>query len=391
MVRPADPAAPHLLVDARPLTGARNGITRFVEQLITAWPKSPGFRTTLISNRPILSNAHVPESVDCLQDNHPLARLPGTIWMTLRVPTLARRLGATHFLGTQHVLPLWRTAGLHQGVIVHDLVFELFPETMARSNRALTGYFAPRSIRRADHIFCVSNTTRTDLQRHFGPAGALVCYPGRTSMPWGSTSQRSQGKAGAWTIGLLVVGSIEPRKNLARLLKAFLLAADLEPGLTLDLVSGDGWGNVLGEATWERLLLHPRIRIHRQISDEALMALYRQADYLVLPSLYEGFGLPILEAVGNCAIIANDIPVFRELAGLVDGMRLMDLEADVSTIAAGLAALTNNAPLAPADDRGGFSWESSASCMLVALGLLRNDPRTAKERASMSNTLPFIV
>lgn len=378
MVRHVDPAAPHLLVDARPLTGARNGITRFVEQLVAVWPTSPGFRTTLISNRPILSNARLPESVECLQDDHPLARLPGTLWMTLRVPTLARRLGVTHFLGTQHVLPLWRTGGLHQGVIVHDLVFELFPETMTRSNRLLTGYFAPRSIRRADYIFCVSETTRTDLQRHFGAKAdcALVCYPGRTSMPAGFFPTTPAG-TGNGALRLLVVGSMEPRKNVGRLLEAFLLAAELAPGLTLDLVSGDAWGHVLGEDIWVRLREHPRFHIHQRISDESMRALYRQADYLVFPSLYEGFGLPILEAVGHCAVVANDIPVFREIAGLIDGMRLMDLEADAATIAAQFATLNDAGKPAPADDHGAFSWESSVARILAAMNLIPASPRLA--------------
>jgi glycosyltransferase involved in cell wall biosynthesis len=378
MARHPDPAEPHLLIDARPLTGARNGITRFVEQLVAAWPASPEFRTTLISNRPVRSNARLPESVNCLQDDHPLARLPGTLWMTLRMPAFARCLGATHFLGTQHVLPLWRTGGLQLGLIVHDLVFELFPQTMARSNRALTGYFAPRSIRRADHIFCVSDTTRTDLQRHFGAPsdGALVCYPGRTAMPVGSApiTPISTDKD---ALRLLVVGSVEPRKNVGRLLEAFLLAAELAPGLSLDLVSGDAWGRVLSEDTWVRLRQHRRFHIHQSISDEAMLALYRQADYLVFPSIYEGFGLPILEAVGHCAVVANDIPVFREIASLVDGVRLMDLEADAATIAAQLATLSDVGKPVPADDHGAFSWESSVALMLAGMNLISTSPRLA--------------
>jgi glycosyltransferase involved in cell wall biosynthesis len=374
--------APHLLVDARPLNGARNGITRFVEQLVAAWPDAPGFRTTLLSNRPVRSNATLPDGIACLHDEHPLSRLPGTLWMTLRVPALARRLGATHFLGTQHVLPLWRTGQLTQGLIVHDLVFELFPGTMARSNRMLTGFFAPRSIRRADRIFCVSETTRADLHTHFGDttAGALVCYPGRTVMPGdGAAIPSSAGPATDRDagIGLLVVGSMEPRKNVARFLEAFLLAADQTHRLRLDLVSGDAWGDVLGETAWARVRQHPRIRIHQRIADEALRGLYDAADYLVFPSLYEGFGLPILEAVGHCAVIANDIPVFREIAGRMDGVRLMDLQAEPPAIAAHLASLAELDPPEPADDRGAFSWEQSVGCMLAALDLIPTASRAA--------------
>ncbi|WP_423594989.1 glycosyltransferase family 4 protein [Roseateles sp. MS654] len=367
-------ANPHLLVDARPLNGARNGITRFVEQLVAAWPASPRFRTTLISNKPIRSNARLPDGVECLHDMHPLSRLPGTLWMTLRVPALARRLGATHFLGTQHVLPLWRTGALEQGVVVHDLVFELFPETMARTNRLLTGFFAPRSIRRADHHFCVSRTTRDDMASHLHVplTRAKVCYPGRT--PDLSSTAATTPKD-MTTLSLLVVGSLEPRKNVPRFLEAFLIAAERDARLTLDLVSGDAWGDVLGDAVWTSIRQHPRIRIHRRISDEALRALYGAADYLVFPSLYEGFGLPILEAVGHCAVIANDIPVFRELAGAINGVHLTNLEgrpADIATSLARLLETTDRSVVA--DDHGRFSWPVATSRMLTAMGLLDGPP-----------------
>lgn len=365
-------AQPHLLVDARPLNGARNGITRFVEQLMAAWPVSPTFRTTLISNRPIRSNTELPAGIDCLQDTHPTGRLPGTLWMTLRVPALARRLGATHFLGTQHVLPLWRTSALNQAVVVHDLVFELFPQTMARTNRMLTGYFAPRSIRRADRLFCVSSTTRTDLERHLGMAldNATVCYPGRTQGLASAAKDRPAAKA-AEGVSLLVVGSMEPRKNVPPFLEAFLIAAERDAGLTLDLVSGDAWGDVLGDAVWATIRQHPRIRIHQRISDEALRALYEAADYLVFPSIYEGFGLPILEAVGHCAVIANDIPIFREIAGMVDGMHLMNLQATPAEMAGrllDLIAIIDRTVVV--DDHGAFSWHVSARRMVESMGLI---------------------
>lgn len=366
------PAMAHLLIDARPLNGARNGITRFVEQLVAAWPATTSFRTTLVSNKPIRSHATLPLGVQCRHDTHPLGRLPGTLWMTLRMPALAQELGATHFLGTQHVLPLWRTGHLVRGVIVHDLVFKMFPETMARSNRLLTGYFAPRSIRTADHQFCVSKTTRDDMAAQLGMdlLRARVCYPGRTPLPTATEGGVSPSNRDANSLSLLVVGSMEPRKNIPRFLEAFLLAADRNPRLALDLVSGDAWGDVLGEAVWARIREHPRIRIHRGVSDSALQSLYAGADFLVFPSLYEGFGLPLLEAVGHCAIIANNIPIFRELAQAMDGVHLMDLQAAPADIAAALECLLAQAdPRRVANDHGRFSWKITAERMVDAMGL----------------------
>jgi len=137
----------------------------------------------------------------------------------------------------------------------------------------------------------------------------------------------------------------------------------------LDLVSGDAWGNVLGENTWAKVRQHPRVRIHRRISDQVLLSLYNAADYLVFPSLYEGFGLPLLEAVGHCAVLANDIPVFREIAGQIDGVHLMNLQAEPVAIAAHLVALVDINPPKPADDRGKFSWNQCASRILAGLDL----------------------
>jgi len=387
MAMTAPRSVPHVLVDARPLNGARNGITRFVEQLIAAWPDSTEFRTTLVSNKPIRSNAALPPHIGYLRDEHVFAHLPGTLWMMLRAPALARQLGATHFLGTQHVLPLWRTGTLSQGVVVHDLVFKLFPETMARTNRLLTGFFAPRSIRQADHQFCVSRTTRDDMaaQLKIPLDRAMVCYPGRTTglHADGRDAGASRADSADDTLSLLVVGSMEPRKNVPRFLQAFLTAAQRDPRLTLDLVSGDAWGDVLGDAVWTRIRQHDRIRIHRRISDEALRTLYDSADYLVFPSIYEGFGLPILEAVGHCAVIANDIPIFREIAERVDGVHLMDLQAEPEVLAGRLLeVLRTTDRTVVADDHGKFSWASCARQIVTAMGLIPGPAKDGGECAA---------
>lgn len=361
---------PHLMIDARPLTGARNGITRVVEQLMAAWPSHAGFKTTLVSNRPIVSNAVLPNGIDRLEDRHLFARIPGTLWMTLRVQALARRLGATHFLGTQHVLPLWRTEHLRQGVIVHDLVFDLFPHTMAFGNRMLSRAFAPGSIRRADAIFCVSQTTRADLLRRFDgiAQNAWVCYPGRDLTPVPAQVEIPLRRE---TQSLLVVGSVEPRKNISRFLEAFFLLAEHLPTVRLDLVSGDNWGQTLSEQVRARIQQHPRVRLHQRISDSALQALYSDADFLIFPSLYEGFGLPVLEAIGRCGVIANDIPIFQELAGHISGIHLLDFRAPPQDIAQKLDNLLIHADRKPACIvRGEFAWSTFVDKILTGMGLL---------------------
>lgn len=368
---------PHLLVDARSLTGARNGVTRVLEQLLQAWPEAPGFRTTLISNRRISSNARLPAAVGTFVDGGIWSKLPGSIWMTLRAGSIARQVGASHFLGTEHVLPLLGCGHLKTGVIVHDLVFHKFPETMLPSNRLMSCFFAPRSMRMAERLFCVSATTCQDLELYFGMKlpHASVAYPGITqhsAVPTSTSFGKAEDDA---PLRLLVVGSLEPRKNIAQFLKVFLELSKTKPDLKLDIVSGGGWGNVLDSQLRIAVESHPHISVHLGISDAALDQLYREVDFLVFPSIYEGFGLPLLEAVGKCAVIANDIPVFRELAGHIDGVRLVNLGQEPRAAAVDLGAvIQRSAPARFANVQAEelFQWRTTADHILKGMGLLHD-------------------
>lgn len=366
----------HLLIDGRTLTGGRNGITRFVEQLLQAWPVSPAFRTTVISNKPIVSNAVLPPGIDLHTDDGSWTNLPGTLWLQASMPAIAKRMGATDFLGPEHVLPLSVCGRLNTGVIVHDLVFERYPETMVLSNRLLSRFFAPRSIRAADRIFCVSESTRQDLEAYLGrrAQNAYVSYPGLAGL--GGSRQAdaiSQGRDG---VHLLIVGSMEPRKNIKQFLKIFLQLAQARSDVYLDIVSGGGWGRALEPELHERVRTHPRIHFHQGISDEKLDALYRKVDFLVFPSIYEGFGLPILEAVGKCAVIANDIPVFRELAAKIDGIDLCDFSVGENDAAQRVNELiatgtARSATIRPAF-RDTFNWSNCANTIAAGMGLIEN-------------------
>jgi glycosyltransferase involved in cell wall biosynthesis len=295
--------------------------------------------------------------------------------MQLRARSIAEQLGATDFLGPQHVIPLNVRKRLNTGVIVHDLVFDRYPETMQLSNRVLSRRYAPKSIRAADHIFCVSETTLRDLETFLNREmpNAVVSHPGLTAQTVASETQAIL-KAARSSTRLLIVGSMEPRKNVAQFLRVFLELTMKHSNIHLDMVSGDGWGQVLGTALHERVAKHPMIKVHQGISDAALDALYREVDFLVFPSIYEGFGLPILEAVGKCSVIANDIPVFRELAAKIDGVELLDFSVHESTAAERLAALLGKSSSGLAQIRARFKdqfrWETCANTIVTRMGLV---------------------
>ena len=361
----------HVLVDARPLNGSHNGLARFVEQMICEWPNVSHAKVTLISNRPIVTAQPLPAEIGVYVDHSLWRRIPGSIWLTLRAGAITKRLHGTHFLGTQHVLPLLGVKRICRAVIVHDLVFRKFPHTMLWSNRVLSTLLVPRSITTADSIFCVSDTTRHDLLEEFAIENGhvQVAYPGGT-FDSTDTAQAVQEKA---VIKLLVVGSIEPRKNLAKFLRAFLLLVKTKSvQVELDIVSGGGWGDALPMGLRTAIETTPHIRIHRRVDDELLRSLYRNADFLVFPSIYEGFGLPMLEAVGKCAVIANDIPVFREIASHLEGVSFIDFGSTDEMIAQELAQKLSPMPAAQfrkKEDIELFSWRHCAQVISTGMKL----------------------
>lgn len=360
----------HLLVDARPLDGTRNGLARFVENLVLELPNVTQARISLISNRAIVTVHPLPSAVDVFVDGGVWGRVPGSIWLNLRAKAIAKRLGATHILGTQHVLPVFGLKNQRRAVIVHDLVFRRFPETMLWSNRLFSNLLIPRSLRVADSIFCISETTRSDLQEEFGiPCDTVrVVYPGMTFDGGAGKVLNSE-----TSVRLLVVGSMEPRKNFAKFFRAFLILRSKGLAIGLDVVSGGGWGNVLSQDLRLSLEADPLVCFHLRANDERLCELYARADFLIFPSLYEGFGLPMLEAIGRCGIIANDIPVFREISGHLEGVGFVDFCSEEQVVAekmvANLLGPKMVARFRSSADRELFSWRRCAQTISSGMGL----------------------
>jgi glycosyltransferase involved in cell wall biosynthesis len=255
-------------------------------------------------------------------------------------------------------------------VFVHDLAFKLRPGEVPWQQRLYMGAVLGRSLRGAAAVLVPSEATRRDL---------LDCYPitGLESkisvVPEGVSPELPPGPlpAGLEPGFILAVGTIEPRKNYSRLLAAYrhlrresvpLLLGD-RPGVPELVIAGrPGWA--YGD-TLKRIKAERGVRYLGHVDDATLSALYRSAGILAFPSLYEGFGLPLLEAMahGLPAVVGN-AGALPELAG--DGAIVVDPE-DVLSIAAGLERLLSDASLRETLGAAGkrraaeFSWERAAS------------------------------
>jgi alpha-1,3-rhamnosyl/mannosyltransferase len=298
---------PLVAIDADVLGRQRTGDESYVANLLRELPAhAAGLRLAALTRRPEL----VPTGVEAVE----LAARLQPLRMGVRLPFLLRRLRPTlaHFL---HVVPpAWRGRSV---VTVQDLSFEHFPEVMSRSDRFFFRTFVPRSARRADRVLTGSEWTKADLVERYGVgAERIVVTPYGVDPVFQPEGARPERPPYA-----LFVGALQDRKRPDL---ALLALRAVNSDLQLVFAGPDrGLGSELREET--RLLgLDDRVHFAGHVPHEELSALYRGAACLVFPSRYEGFGLPVLEAMASgtpvVATRSSSIPeVAGEAAILVDG------------------------------------------------------------------------
>jgi glycosyltransferase involved in cell wall biosynthesis len=224
-------------------------------------------------------------------------------------------------------------------VTVHDLALLRHPEAFPRWHRA-TGTRALRAgVSAADAIVCVSAFTRDELVELLGvPAERTRIVPNAVDPVFTPAGERADGDY------VLAVGTLEPRKNLRAAVEAARLA-----GVELRVAGAAGWGGV-GVEGWVG-----------EPTDEELAALMRGARCLVYPSLYEGFGLPVLEAMAcGTPVVTSRGGATEEVAG---GAAVLVDPSDPEAIAAGIheaGRLRDELVAAGRERASAFTWERSA-------------------------------
>lgn len=221
---------------------------------------------------------------------------------------------------------------------IHDLVPLVAPEYHTRGHRLYFRYLLARSARKFDAIVTDSEATRRDLVDRLAiEAGKISVIPLYSRWP---VQAESEGRAGDF---VLAVGTIEPRKNISRVVEAFLRVRVRNPELRQRLVVAGvaGWGSEAPFSGSPELMEHVEWRGY--VSDAELYELYRNATVLVYPSLLEGFGLPPLEAMSlGCPVITSRRSSLPEVGG--DAVMYVEPE-DVGGIAQALERLVKEPEL----------------------------------------------
>ena len=290
------------------------------------------------------------------------------LWEQAVLPRRTAALGIDVLHSTHHTLPL-RPMRARRVVTIHDVTFFLTPERYTPARRLYMQTMTKLAARVADAIIVPSETVRRDVLRLLRmPASkvrAIHEAAGGRYMPVTAAEASSV----AYRYGLaapyvLSVGSLEPGKNRARLIRAMAALRDegFEHGLAI--VGQPAWTYQQDYALVERLGMSDRVRFLGYVPDEDMPALYNAASVFAFPSLYEGFGLPVLEAMAcGTPVITSNVSATAEVAA--DAAVLVD-PLSVEAISAGLRALVSDVGMREGlAARGlarvaGFTWERAA-------------------------------
>ncbi len=274
-------------------------------------------------------------------------------------------------------------------VTVHDLVFRLFPDTIPWLRRLYYERVFSRSIRAGDLLLCDSENTRRDLMHlyavnadqartvHLGVDARFFDKPPRTAMD----SVRE--KYNLPENFLLTLGTLEPRKNLPRVIAAYAQSRERSETLPPLVIAGrTGWGTQEIQGLLENPVLKGHIILPGFIDDEDLPSLYRLCDVFLHVSLYEGFGLPLLEAMASEAMVlagdnSSQPEILSDKRFLVDAsdvkcigdalLNCLELKAQAESIG------KHNRLLA---DR--FSWQKTAAETLAAYRIALDEKRVSR-------------
>lgn len=356
-------------VDCRPLSRPLSGIGRYTRELLQLLTEAQDVHWFLYCDQPFQAPFAQRANVT-LRLSGRSGTLAEHFWYQIVVPRQIRRDALDVFWSPRHHLPLFMPSSVRAVLTVHDLTWKRFAETMKRLQYWSERLQMPHSLRKAARIITISESSRSDLEIYFPSTRDKIQV-----IPCGVTRLQ----AGAFSRPLprqylLFVGTPEPRKNIRRMLEAYArLPVQLRSVYPLVLAGGNGWLVDLDQ--WiGQLGIRADVVALGAVSPDELGYLYSQARLLLMPSLYEGFGLPILEAFQfGVPVVTSNCSSMPEVAGsagcLVDPQQVESIRAGVELLLTDQNAYAECVARIP-EQLARFDWNKAA---LNTLDVLKSD------------------
>jgi len=356
-------------IDARLLSRQLSGISRYTLEMCIALNQIQGVSLFLYSPAPILNKwLHKLKGATVRTKNFEMGFLR-QLWGESYLPWWANQDKVDVFWAPAHRLPRLLPRNIAKVVTVHDLVWKYASDTMRPLSRLLERLQMPLAVYAADLVVTDAQSTTLAITEEFSiDSEKLTVIPLGVSASVNTSSIEALHNIGINKSYFLFVGTHEPRKNLIRLLAAYSSMTDTIKNSTMFVIAGGkGWGIEISNTIAE-LGLHNHVIMLGYVDDSMLATLYANAQFLAMPSLYEGFGLPLIEAMqyGTPVLTSNNssMPEVTGDAGfLVDAL-------NVDSILHGLTEMITNEKLRSKYalnakiNAAQYNWDNSARQMI---------------------------
>jgi len=384
-------AVPYLIVEPSALYPPWSGVGYYTRELLKAYGEIPGhFPVKFLAYRFFLKSRLFPPKDDFLPHAQSLG---GTIDVRTRlVPSLVydrlRRYAlrppipldlfkpkkpCLYFFPNYVGEPMLRAKCVP---VIFDFGFLRHPKTLERRDHLYLKRYVPRTLRRASRVVVISDCIKKELHRayEFPLEKIAVVHPAvdhgafRPDIPLEARAA-VRAKYGLGSGYIFSLGTLEPRKNFPRLIEAYALLQDeVKKRRPLVIAGGPGWKNAAIQMTVRRLGLEDKVKFLGYISETDRAPLLREAALFALPSLYEGFGMPVLEAMAcGTPVVTSARGALPEVGG--DAVVYVD-PLDTANISQGIQTVLENQALREKLSVGGLSraakFQWSASARLLA-------------------------
>ncbi len=304
----------NILINAEPLDKQYAGIHYYVRLLRLAFDKYfPDYPVQYLRETKVAdttNDVYIPSHIRIQRDPYK---------HFIAIPSKVRKLKPDAYIEITHFGPFFLRKGTKRITVIHDLTPLKFPEYHPLVSAYMQRFFIKHTVRNADSIIVNSNNTRSDLLDYFPSSASKtkVIYPGIEDVFKPAVDEALLKKLGISASYFISLSTIEPRKNIETLLKAFTRFKDkTKSNHQLVLVGKGGWKN---KTFYKILDGHPfrdSIVLTGYLERNELPALYSSADAFIFPSYYEGFGFPLLEALScGTPCISSDTSSLPEVGG----------------------------------------------------------------------------